>query len=161
MSAPEKSAVTAAATPYCQNTRQGDEVLVLPEKLTGVVDRTMPDHATSVPVRLPHRSTRRWVSVQDLRLFVDGKPEEVAPHDGVFPRFGGLKPDYLAPKRSERPQRAARGGRKPPSEGMERSELTGGELTRPAGIQGPDIQALRRAADSLQQAIRQFLAATE
>lgn len=67
--------------PFCNNLRKGDEVDFHGRR--GVVHSQPRETSTKVHVLFDGINTPRYVPVIDLRLVIDGKPEDVAPIDGV------------------------------------------------------------------------------
>lgn len=69
--------------PFCNNLRKGDEVEHAVSKRRGVVDSNPRETSAQVQIVYDGTHSCRYVPIMDLRLLVDGKPEEVPPCDGL------------------------------------------------------------------------------
>lgn len=72
-------------TPFCNNLRDGDPVLDISSRRPAKVVGQPRESSVNVKVLFQGTNTPRYVSIRHLRLVVDGKPEDVAPHDGELP----------------------------------------------------------------------------
>lgn len=97
----------AAPSPFCNNLRKDDVVLHGPltnwrgnpaKGRRAVVAMQPRETSTNVAVIFDGTESVRYVPVQDLRLIVDGKPEDVPPYNGELP---GDKPRAPAELKSD------------------------------------------------------------
>lgn len=72
-------------TPFCNNLRDGDPVLDLATRRPAKVVGQPRESSTNVKVLFQGTNTPRYVPLAQLRLVVDGKPEDCAPCDGEIP----------------------------------------------------------------------------
>lgn len=72
-------------TPFCNNLRDGDPVLDVESNRPAKVVGQPRESSVNVKVLFQGTSTPRYVPISQLRLVVDGKSEDVAPHDGEVP----------------------------------------------------------------------------
>lgn len=72
-------------TPFCNNLRDGDPVLDVESNRPAKVVGQPRESSTNVKVLFQGTNTPRYVPLALLRLVVDGKPEDCAPHDGEIP----------------------------------------------------------------------------
>jgi hypothetical protein len=72
-------------TPFCNNLRKGDVVVETLSKRTGTVQMNPRPTSLNVSVLFDGLSAQRYVPLKQLRLVVDGRPEDVPPIDGKLP----------------------------------------------------------------------------
>lgn len=70
---------------FCNNLRDGDPVLDVESKRPAKVVGQPRESSVNVKVLFQGTNTPRYVPLAQLRLVVDGKPEDCAPHDGELP----------------------------------------------------------------------------
>ena len=72
-------------SPYCNNLQKGDVVLDVKSGRRGVVSMQPREKSLSAQVTLDGTNSVRTMRVKDLRLVLNGTPEDVAPHNGEWP----------------------------------------------------------------------------
>lgn len=87
--------ISRAPLPFCNNLRKGDQVLCMLTKRRGIVANDPRENSRQSAVTFEGTNSFRYLFVKNLRLIVDGKPEDVPPCDGVAP---GDVLERVAPK---------------------------------------------------------------
>lgn len=71
--------------PYCNNLKMGDPVLDVVRSRKGTVAAQPRESSTNVQIEFEGNTAAIYVPIRQLRLIVDGQPEDVPPHDGELP----------------------------------------------------------------------------
>lgn len=86
-------------TPFCNNLRDGDPVLDVESNRPAKVVGQPRESSVNVKVQFQGTNSTRYVPLAQLRLIVDGKAEDCAPHDGEIP--APAQEDEVPPARRE------------------------------------------------------------
>lgn len=79
--------------PFCNNLKENDRIFDTVTKRQGKVARTPKNERNRrTCIMLDGEKAQRYVDVMQLRFMVDGKPEDVAPVDGVPSEDAAPKP---------------------------------------------------------------------
>lgn len=79
-------------TEFKNNLRTGDQVLDTVKGRRALVDRTPREKSRGVSLTYDGTASSRYADVMELRLIVNGEPEEHPPVDGVPPEIENAQP---------------------------------------------------------------------